>query len=69
MYLQENDNYFPYLVCANKADAWDNFGDLIRRFDSYIESSKDVYRCPSNKSTFTPKGGMIFMMICGAPVI
>ncbi|MEA3346608.1 MAG: type II secretion system protein [Candidatus Auribacterota bacterium] len=55
MYFQENDSYFPYLVCANKADAWDNFADLIRRFDSYIDSI-DVYRCPSNQS-ITNTGG------------
>ena len=46
MYFQENDSWFPYLVC-NGVSAWNNFADLIRRFDSYVDSM-DVYLCPGN---------------------
>ncbi|MEA3346610.1 MAG: prepilin-type N-terminal cleavage/methylation domain-containing protein [Candidatus Auribacterota bacterium] len=46
MYFQENDSWFPYLVC-NGVGAWDNFADLIRRFDTYVDGM-DVYLCPGN---------------------
>lgn len=49
MYLIEQDEKFPYLVC-NNVHLWNAFSDIIRRFDSYIEGI-EVYRCPANQNT------------------
>jgi type II secretory pathway pseudopilin PulG len=51
MYVQEQNGYIPYLV-DDSGSAWDNFSDLIRRFDSYIEDI-GIYDCPSNDNTIS----------------
>lgn len=51
MYVQEQNGYIPYLV-DDSGGAWDNFSDLIRRFDSYIEDIS-IYSCPSNDNTIS----------------